>query len=901
MKSQLQLFLYIFFVFGTVVFTNKGYSQTNYSQNFDAETVDWTTTGFSLTTTLPCEGNQSARINIYNFNTSGQITSSNIGTSNGGLSTLSFQYKLLNYAFPTPTVPTPNGGDWGLINVAYGASAAGPFTEIGQITPATHIESVDCALKTITFTPPVGTQVFIRISATLGTAGNDFYFYFDDVIVSQAPVACAGTPAASSAIAQKAVVCNGLAASLSLSPVYTTTGLTFQWQKSTDGVAYANITGATSATLSSPQTVNTWYRAIITCAAGGTPVTSAPVQVTNNGFPCLCELEFASQVEPITRVQFAGINNLSSAEVDGSPSLENFSALPPGQVVVGNSYPIVLEGNTNDPFEDGYISYFKVYIDFNHNGILNDPGEFFEIGTLEGSDGTDGIQVTGNITIPSTALTGLAYMRVFKLFNEYSGDPCGTEYEYGQAEDYLLNITPACATVAPVVVSAQSFCVGATVANLQATGTAVKWYLTPTGGSPLGATIPIVNNTIYYASQTIGCEGVVRAAVTATINIVTVDAVQDVAACSNYVLPALTNGDYYTATAGGGTMVAAGTVITETTTLYVYKQVGTTTVCSAEDSFVITITSVVADDLDDVSTCSGYVLPVLENGNYYTAANGGGTMLSAGDVIAETVTVYIYAVSETNVACTAENSFVVTVNEIVAAEFDDVTACFEYELPVLENGAYYTAAAGGGTMLSAGSVVTENTTVYIYVVSQDNPACTAESSFEIAINAPVPPSGDINIEYIVNEGQDILLYDVDLVATGVIVWYANIDDAIAGENSLPEDTIIPNGTTTYYATQIIGECESAPFAVTVDVVLGGKDFDLASFKYYPNPVNSVLNLSYSKTITGVTVFNLLGQEVISKTANQGEVQIDLSQLAAGTYIVKVQSEDAFKLIKVVKK
>jgi hypothetical protein len=314
---------------------------------------------------------------------------------------------------------------------------------------------------------------------------------------------------------------------------------------------------------------------------------------------------------------------------------------------------------------------------------------------------------------------------------------------------------------------------------------------------------------------------------------------------------------------------------------------------------VVTINEVAIDNLDDVATCSDYILPALVNGNYYTATAGGGTMLSAGDVIAETTTVYIYAVSDVNPACTAENSFTVTISEVTVAEFDDVTSCFEYVLPVLESGAYYTAAAGGGDLLAAGDVITENTTVYVYVVSGSNPACTAESSFVITINAPVPPSGDSTVIYESNE--DVLLYDIEVTATGVVAWYESEEDALSGENPLSEDTIVPEGSTTYYATQTIGGCQSAPFAVTVDVVLGGKDFDAASFRYYPNPVNDVLNLTYSKTITSVTVFNLLGQEVITKNDGQNTIQIDMSQLAAGTYMVKVQSDDAFRMIKVVKK
>jgi hypothetical protein len=64
----------------------------------------------------------------------------------------------------------------------------------------------------------------------------------------------------------------------------------------------------------------------------------------------------------------------------------------------------------------------------------------------------------------------------------------------------------------------QSFCNAATVANLAATGTSIKWYDAPTGGTLLNNTTALATGT-YYASQTIsGVESATRLAVAVTIN-----------------------------------------------------------------------------------------------------------------------------------------------------------------------------------------------------------------------------------------------------------------------------------------------------------------------------------------------------------------------------------------------
>ena len=42
-----------------------------------------------------------------------------------------------------------------------------------------------------------------------------------------------------------------------------------------------------------------------------------------------------------------------------------------------------------------------------------------------------------------------------------------------------------------------------TISSLVAAGTGIKWYAAATGGTALSASAPLVNGTVYYASQTI--------------------------------------------------------------------------------------------------------------------------------------------------------------------------------------------------------------------------------------------------------------------------------------------------------------------------------------------------------------------------------------------------------------
>ena len=94
-------------------------------------------------------------------------------------------------------------------------------------------------------------------------------------------------PVGLNSVASATLVC--VNASINLSTTYnaSTTGLTFQWQSSTDGgTTWNNIVGATTPTISTSQTVTTQYRCEIT-SCGGTAGYAAPVTVTLQNPPAV--------------------------------------------------------------------------------------------------------------------------------------------------------------------------------------------------------------------------------------------------------------------------------------------------------------------------------------------------------------------------------------------------------------------------------------------------------------------------------------------------------------------------------------------------------------------------------------------------------------------------------------
>src|SRR5690606_5258763 len=224
---------------------------------------------------------------------------------------------------------------------------------------------------------------------------------------------------------------------------------------------------------------------------------------------------------------------------------------------------------------------------------------------------------------------------------------------------------------APVSGGDQVECVADPIQTLTATATApsgqtVVWYDQATGGSIVTPIWNSLGSKTYYAQANVdngGCESLTRTPVELTLlEAPLVDTMADVTICDSYTLPGLTNGNYYTAPGGTGTLLNEGDKITSSQTIYIYAETGTTPKCTAESSFIVTTNATpIVDAPDDVAACDSYILPALTQGAYF-AKTGGQDPIPVGTVISATQTIYVYAETGTNPNCFGENIFVVTIN-----------------------------------------------------------------------------------------------------------------------------------------------------------------------------------------------------------------------------------------------
>src|SRR5690606_5517050 len=142
--------------------------------------------------------------------------------------------------------------------------------------------------------------------------------------------------------------------------------------------------------------------------------------------------------------------------------------------------------------------------------------------------------------------------------------------------------------------------------------------------------------------------------------------------CDNYILPILTNGNYFSGPNGTGTPLFAGDVISVNGpnfpgTYYIFNQLSHTTSsgatggCSLQSNFKIDLVD--KSIFTNVSDCGVYPLPSVSFGGYYTAPNGGGTQITDLNITSSQV-VYYFTNTTTLPNCTSNLNYNITIHPL---------------------------------------------------------------------------------------------------------------------------------------------------------------------------------------------------------------------------------------------
>ncbi|MDD4148637.1 MAG: DUF5018 domain-containing protein, partial [Bacteroidales bacterium] len=133
------------------------------------------------------------------------------------------------------------------------------------------------------------------LSADMARLGGDNFsnpptmslsYYRPNIQLDITHTLCTGMPAPGNTIASTNPVCFGANFNLSLQNLISESGITYQWQSSTDNLAWTNI-GTDLNTLTTSVLANTYYQCVVTCTNTSETATSTAVLVNINALESL--------------------------------------------------------------------------------------------------------------------------------------------------------------------------------------------------------------------------------------------------------------------------------------------------------------------------------------------------------------------------------------------------------------------------------------------------------------------------------------------------------------------------------------------------------------------------------------------------------------------------------------
>jgi len=120
------------------------------------------------------------------------------------------------------------------------------------------------------------------------------------------------------------------------------------------------------------------------------------------------------------------------------------------------------------------------------------------------------------------------------------------------------------------------------------------------------------------------------------------------------------------------------------------------------------------------------------------------------------------------------------------------------------------------------------------------------------------------------------------------IFVDNATDATNGVNDYQDWDISNSPNAHYVATQ--AACDALDVA----------DNTIVGLAIYPNPVQNTLHINALENVENISLYNMLGQEVLSQKPMTTSFQLDFSSLTNGTYIIKITSNKQTGIYQIIK-
>ena len=131
------------------------------------------------------------------------------------------------------------------------------------------------------------------------------------------------------------------------------------------------------------------------------------------------------------------------------------------------------------------------------------------------------------------------------------------------------------------------------------------------------------------------------------------------------------------------------------------------------------------------------------------------------------------------------------------------------------------------------------------------------------------------------------------------------DDYLSGFSSVTVNGV-QAGETVYIRVFSYYDEDGTPFAsfqinATFVSAVGLQDAIIDGFSMYPNPVENTLNIKANISLDKISIYDMLGRELLISTPTSLETQLDMVSLPTGSYIVKVKAGNSIASYNLIKR
>lgn len=297
--------------------------------------------------------------------------------------------------------------------------------------------------------------------------------------------------------------------------------------------------------------------------------------------------------------------------------------------------------------------------------------------------------------------------------------------------------------------------------------------------------------------------------------------------------------------------------------------------CSNTSAVSVTVNSLpaVTASIDNASICAGGNITLTGGGaSTYTWTDGAvdGTSFAPAGSNTYTVT----GTDGNN--CSATASVSSTVNDLpaVTANATSGAVCAGDNVTLTGGGASTYAWSGGVT---DGTAFAPAGTLTYTVTGTDANSCSATASVSVTVNT-LPAVTATADDATVCDGDNVTLTGG---GASTYVWNNGVTDGVAFAPAT-------SGSYTVTGTDANSCTGTASVSIVVETCSG--IFTLNNTDHIsisPNPFNSSITINAEKAMGNIQVYDVKGKLVHTASANGKRTQLDLSNLSAGVYVVKV--------------